>query len=208
MPSRVGNCPLKSAVQIVGLGRGRRDDPGVLVGAAAPALRHQAAPREKIADGADRGPHHGGMPGCEKIQELARAPVRMLPARGTEELRSDRVNAMRTMVRGPTAVDEPAAPLRVEAFQPLVARLPADAVAGTESATGYRSRRWSAMKAPRCSTGTVSIQGIDPSPREVGRAVREGVSPMFPDNTVTYVSRLVPTGPPNQRIKQTRARWC
>src|SRR3990172_9196718 len=122
--------------EIVGFRRGRRDPPRVLVGAPPPPLRDETSAGQQIADRTDGGPRAAGVPRPEIVQELASSPVGMLAARGAEERGDLRADAVGAVVRGTTPVDEAATAILLEALQPLVAGLAADAIVGTELGHG------------------------------------------------------------------------
>ena len=67
--------------QIVGLRRGRGDDPRMLIVAPPAVLVHQHAARQEIAGGADGGPLHGGTPRAEPRHKVGGAPAGLLPPR-------------------------------------------------------------------------------------------------------------------------------
>jgi hypothetical protein len=100
--------------------------------AAPVAFLHQAVACEQIAGGAGRGQVDVGMPRCQPIQQLARSPTRMGPARLADQLRHPVRHRVRTLVRSATLVTQGGAAAFVEAAEPLVSGLPTDRVARTQ----------------------------------------------------------------------------
>jgi hypothetical protein len=128
--------------QVVG-GRGHRGhDTRMLPGAAAPAFLHQAFAGEQVSHGAHGRPSVPGdlgMPRPDPVEQLAWPPVGMGPPRLAQELGELLADAVRTAVRGVAAVPQAAASIFGEPPEPFVARLPADAVAGTQLRSGVEA---------------------------------------------------------------------
>ena len=94
-----------SGPEIIRTGRSRRHDAGVLMRPPAPPPQHQAAAREQIRRGTGRGPpRHSWVPRRENAEQFAGAPEGVLAPQRTEELGELGVDAMRAVVRGPTAI--------------------------------------------------------------------------------------------------------
>jgi hypothetical protein len=118
--------------EVVGLRRRRGDDAGMLVVASTPALLYEAAASEEIAGGADGGPVQGRLPRPQPGQELGGPSARMLPARGADHGRDVRRDAVGALMRGATAIAQTLAAVLIEAIEPFVAGLAADAVPRAE----------------------------------------------------------------------------
>jgi hypothetical protein len=114
--------------EIVRLRRDRRDHAGVLRVAPAPAFLDEAAAGQEIAGGADGGPVQGRLPRSQPGQELGGAPARMLAARRADHRRDGRGDAVRALMGRAAAIAQPLASVLLEAVEPLVAGLAADAV--------------------------------------------------------------------------------
>ena len=93
----------------------------------------QLAALQEIGDGTDRGPViHSRMPGREVLHEHRRAPRRVRPARGDEELGQFVGDAMGAVVRRVTPLGKPKRAVDRGARKQLVAGLPTHAVSATE----------------------------------------------------------------------------
>ena len=97
-----------------------------------PPLRHQAVAGKQVIDRADRRPVDRRMPGLEIIQQLAGAPVGVLPPRGAQQLREVRRDPVGAGV-GRAAPGGQARPaVLLKPVETLIAGLPANLVAGTQ----------------------------------------------------------------------------
>lgn|GEM_PF-4291074 len=102
-------------------------------------LFDETAPREQVAGSAYRGQNQARTTGLEVLENLARTPGRVRPADVTDGASDDLIDAMRTGFGGSTLVLETRSALFLEAPQPLVGRLAADAVASAELTDAERS---------------------------------------------------------------------
>jgi len=120
---------------------GRGDDARVLMRPSSSAALDQSLPGEQIPGGAHGRPRRLGDVGMawrEPVEQLAGAPIGMLPSRRREQVGHVSRDPVGTVVRGVAPVPQTAPSLLAVAVEPLVARLPADAVAGTQLRAGVQ----------------------------------------------------------------------
>jgi hypothetical protein len=121
--------------EIVGRLGVRRDHAGMLMRPPAPTLLDQAIAGEEVPRGAHGGPRRLGdlgMPGPEPGEQLAGSPVRVRAPGAAQQVRDLLVDTVRTVMRGVAPILQAAPAVLVEPVEPLVAGLPANAVAGAE----------------------------------------------------------------------------
>jgi hypothetical protein len=95
-----------------------------------PPLAYESTPSEEIRRGARRGPVLDlRMPPAQDLQELPCTPIGVRAAELAEQLREHRADLVRTGVRCPASIRQPALAFLGEAREPLVADPPAHAVA-------------------------------------------------------------------------------
>ena len=177
--------------EIIGRGGGGWHDAGVATRSTAAAGRQQLMPPEKIVDRADGRPGGAGMARGQIVQELARAPIRMVSARSAEQRRQGLRDPMRAVMRGPTPVAQALAAFLGIPREPLITGLPADPVASAELGHGVEVLAVIRDKVRSLVHGV----GLQPGHRSVSRSggrpsSLDGVSPMFPDRSVTYLPGL------------------
>src|SRR4026208_754352 len=96
---------------------------------------------------------------------------------------------MRTVVRGPTAIEQAASTLLLVPRQPLVPDPPAHAVAGAELGHGKPvTQRVLDETNPLVHRGSLQPRHRRSSLNRESPRSLEGVVPMFLDSSVTYVS--------------------
>jgi hypothetical protein len=125
--------------EIIGTGGGWGHDSRVEVRPASASLLDQTEPREQIASGAGSGQGDVGVAWCKPVEDLAWSPAGVGAPRGADELGRSGGNAMRTVPRGTAEVVQCSPAAFLEATEPLVARLAADAVALAELGHGVQA---------------------------------------------------------------------
>jgi hypothetical protein len=104
----------------------------VLVRPAPTALLHETSTSEEIASRARRWQLQLWMAWFQPVEELSRTPLRVLSPRLADHARNIVADLVRASVRGSAAICQTSSPFLFEALQPLVSRLPADAVPLTQ----------------------------------------------------------------------------
>ena len=156
------------------------------------ATEHQAPAREQIRRGTGRRPpDHARLPGRENAEQLARAPMRVLAPEPAEQLGELRGDAVRTVMRRATAIVQPAAPLLFIPRHPFVADPPTHTVPRAE----LRHREPVAQGIldephPLVHRGSLQPRHRPSSLNREWLSSLEGVLPMLPDRSVTYVPGL------------------
>jgi hypothetical protein len=124
--------------EIIRVGGRRRDHAGMLIAPPAAALLDQSPSGQEIAGGADGRPRDARAPRLEPREEFGRPPARMVPARCTNHRRDVSRDAVPAAMRCPAAVGQGGAAPRLEAREPFVAGVAADAVPGAEFSHGVQ----------------------------------------------------------------------
>jgi hypothetical protein len=104
----------------------------MLVVATPAAFLDQALAREEVARRADRWKIDRRVAWAEPVQELVRPPARMLPTRLADQRRHLVGYFVRTSQQRSAAIAESFTPALIESVQPLVTRLPTNAVSRTQ----------------------------------------------------------------------------
>lgn len=159
--------------------------------ASCPPLVYESASREEIRDGAGRWPTRDRrMSTREHSQQLAHAPVRMCATQFAEQFRRRFTDAIRSVLRSPTAVLQTTSALLRIACEPFEADA-STAVASTQRRHG----KTIAQRILDKLQTLVHCNGLQPwhrpSSRERERRCSlEGVLPMYLDCSVTYLPVL------------------